>query len=78
MGDNWRWYACLPGEEQEYGFESKSREDALAAISAEFGPFKEVKLVEAVMSSAQKYEGADFVPFIRERNHETTETEPRP
>lgn len=78
MAAKWRWYACLEGEETEYGFESKSRDEALAEISREFGPFKSVSIVEAQLSTAAKYEGADFVPFIRERNHETTETHPTP
>lgn len=78
MNAPWRWYACVEGEHDCYGFESPTREEALAAISREFGPGTVVELIEAKFSTAAKYEGADFVPFIRTKNHEKLTIGPRP
>ena len=65
----WRWYACEDGYNDEYGFESLTREECIAAALRELGPVT-IEITEARFSSAQQYEGCDFVPFVRERNHE--------
>lgn len=66
----WRWYATEEGVHDAYCCESRTRDEVLANAQAEFEPGQRIQIVEAVMSQAQKYEGSDFVPFIRERNHE--------
>ncbi len=86
MPGPWKWYATTLGYRDEYAFESDTREEAIAEILKEVGPFDKVEICEARMSSARKYEGADFVPFVAVRNHEVIDLglrladqlEPRP
>ena len=66
----WKWYACPEGETDEFAYESDTREAAIAAIAKDFPPETVIEVVEARMSSARRYEGDDFVPFIATRNAE--------
>lgn len=65
----WRWYACMEGEHDGYGFESETREACIEAALRDLGPVV-IEITEARFSSATRYEGADFVPFVRQRNQE--------
>jgi len=65
----WRWYACQEGNDDEYGFESKTRDECIAAARSDLGRVV-IEITEARMSTAKRYEGADFVPFVRQRNQE--------
>ena len=67
----WKWYACIEGEDDECGYESDSREDAVAGIAADFPAGTRIEVMEARFSTAQRYEGNDFVPFIAVRNRAT-------
>lgn len=65
----WRWYACEEGNHDEYGFESATREECIAAALRDLGPVA-IEITEARFSSDRRYEGSDFVPFVRQRNQE--------
>ncbi|WP_298165345.1 hypothetical protein [Novosphingobium sp.] len=67
----WKWYACIEGEADECGYESDSKEAAIAAIARDFEPGTVIEVLEARFSTAKKYEGHDYVPFIAVRNRET-------
>lgn len=77
MPAEWKWYACVESESDECGYESDTREDAIAAIAADLGPCIVIEVCEAQMSTAKRYEGADFVPFTKVRNRERIELGPR-
>lgn len=70
MPAQWRWYACVEGEGDECGFESGTREGAVEAILRDMGPNVTIEVMEARMSTAKRWEGADFVPFVAVRNRE--------
>ena len=70
MAGAWKWYATTEGATDEYSFESNTREDAISAIIRDLGHSGKILVCEARMSSAAKYEGADFVPFVSKRNEE--------
>ena len=65
----WCWYARVPGDET-FICEQPTRAETIAEALREWGPGTEVELVEAVMSQDRRHEGADVIPFIRERNRE--------
>ncbi len=67
----WKWYACIEGEADECGYESDTREQAVAKIAFDFPAGALIEVMEARFSTAQRYEGSDFVPFIAIRNRET-------
>lgn len=71
MPGNWAWWAGVAGEDEYYlAAEMPTREAAIAEALKNAEPGEIIQIVEARMSSAIKYEGADFVPFTHTRNHE--------
>ncbi|EJL21935.1 hypothetical protein [Novosphingobium sp. AP12] len=66
----WRWWAGHVGEESYDIAEEASREAVIAAAERELGPGDTFEIIEARSSEAAEYEGSDFVPFLRTRNHE--------
>lgn len=66
----WRWWAGHIGEEFYDIAEASSREEVIAAAEREIGPGDTFEIIEARSSEAAKYEGSDFVPFLRTRYHE--------
>jgi hypothetical protein len=72
----WAWYWKHEGDEG-YGEECSSREAVIAAAHREVDPGATFEIVEARMSESLKYEGDDFIPFLRSRNQEVL-TAPEP
>jgi len=66
----WKWYACIEGESDECGYESDTRDEAIAKIAQDYDPGTVIEVKEARFSTAQRYEGHDLVPFIAIRNDE--------
>ena len=72
MAVNWRWYAADNDDPNEYTLaNAATREDVIAQALPLLEPGETFHIVEAVISKAAKYDQADVIPFIRERNHET-------
>lgn len=66
----WSWFAGEPDMES-YGLaEEASREAVIAAALKDLEPGDVFEIIEARSSDAKKYEGSDFIPFLRTRNHE--------
>lgn len=66
----WSWWA---GEIDEIGYslgEENTREEIIRVVSSWMKPGDQFRIVEARASSDKQYEGSDFVPFLRTRNHE--------
>lgn len=67
----WSWWAGEIGAETyDLACEEPTREAAIYTASQLLDPGTEFEIIEARSSTAAKYEGADFVPFVRSRNHE--------
>ncbi len=66
---NWAWFWGGYDDEAMAG-EFKTRSDAIASAEAALPAGEPFKIIEARMSTAKKYEGADFIPFLRVRNGE--------
>lgn len=67
----WAWWAGSPGENNyDIVCDAPSRDECIRLACRELAPGDTFAIVEAKQSQAARYEGADFVPFIRERNHE--------
>lgn len=74
----WEWFAGHLDDEV-YGLATEpTREGVIAAAMREIVPGETFRIVEARSSSDMRYEGEDFVPFLRTRNHEIIKTGPRP
>ena len=69
MSAEWKWYVTRAGDWDAFGFESDTREEAIAAFVRDEG-YIEIEVCEARFSTAKRYEGADFVPFAAVRNKE--------
>lgn len=67
----WSWWAGDLGADA-YGLacDDKTRDAAIQVASRQLKPGEKFQIIEARSSTAAKYEGADFVPFLRTRNHE--------
>ncbi len=50
--------------------EEPTRERVIEVASKYLAVGDQFQIIEARSSDAQKYEGSDFVPFLRTRNHE--------
>ncbi|MCV9907068.1 hypothetical protein OIV19_05465 [Brucella sp. HL-2] len=50
--------------------DAPTREAAIDQASQQLEIGDQFQIIEARSSDAQKYEGSDFVPFLRTRNHE--------
>lgn len=59
---NWRRY--------DLAADAPTREAAIERASQQLNVGDQFQIIEARSSDAQKYEGSDFVPFLRTRNHE--------
>ena len=70
----WTWFAGNLDDDVYDLAEADSREKVIAAaLDASTGwlkPGDQLRIVEARSSTAKKYEGSDFVPFLRTRNAE--------
>lgn len=66
----WMWFAGCVGDDAYELAEEGSREAVIKAAMRELAPGETFQIIEARMSTAAKYEGWDFVPFLRTRNHE--------
>lgn len=65
----WQWWARPEGED-DYCYCADSRDAVIAEARAAEGEDATIEIVEAVMSSAKRHEGAEFVPFVERRNFE--------
>lgn len=65
----WAWSWREEGDEA-YGCERATREDVIADAERELQPGQTYEIIEARMSEAARYEGSDWIPFLRTRNHE--------
>ena len=66
----WEWWAGWL-EEDCYSLASEpTREAVIRAASREMKPGDRFRIIEARSSTDKRYEGADFVPFLRTRNQE--------
>ncbi|MBA8822269.1 hypothetical protein BRY73_03050 [Ochrobactrum sp. P6BS-III] len=67
----WEWWA---GELDQDVYDlvggAKSREDCILEASRQMKSGEKFRIIEARSSSDRRYEGADFVPFLRTRNKE--------
>jgi hypothetical protein len=70
----WQWWAAAVDEVDSCGEwqlgEFASRDAAVAAANREYPPGTAFYVVEARSSTNMKYEGADIVPFVRQRHKE--------
>lgn len=70
----WTWFAGNLDDDVYDLAEADTREKVIAAaLDASTGwlkPGAQSRIVEARSSTAKKYEGSDFVPFLRTRNKE--------
>jgi len=67
----WSWYAGEIGEDTyDLAADAPTREAAIEQASQQLNVGDQFQIIEARSSDAQKYEGSDFVPFLRTRNHE--------
>jgi hypothetical protein len=66
----WEWWAGAIGEYTYDIGNADTREAVIAQALAETVPGEQFQIIEAKSSDAAKYEGADHVPFLRQRNHE--------
>lgn len=68
----WSWWAGELDADNTYDLaaEEKTREAALQVASRQLKRGERFQIIEARSSTDAKYEGADFVPFLRTRNHE--------
>lgn len=70
----WTWFAGNLDDDVYDLAEADTREKVIAAaLDASTGwlkPGDQFRIIEARSSTAKKYEGSDFVPFLRTRNEE--------
>lgn len=70
----WTWFAGNLDDDVYDLAEAETREKVIeAALDASTGwlkPGDQFRIVEARSSTAHKFEGSDFVPFLRTRNEE--------
>lgn len=75
----WRWWAGSVGENEfNIACDCATRDEAIREACRNIAPGDQFVIVEARQSEAAKYEGADFVPFLRVRNQETLTVGPTP
>ena len=66
----WEWWAGSLDEDTYDLANEASREAVIREASRGMKAGDQFRIVEARSSSDKKYEGADFVPFLRTRHHE--------
>lgn len=68
----WEWWWLEDGGQEYEGWAGAcaSRDDAIKEAQREVPVGARFIIIEARSSTAEKYEGADWVPFLRTRNRE--------
>lgn len=66
----WTWFAGRLDEEVYDLAEESTREKAIKVAIQQLSAGEQFRIVEARASTQKKYEGADFIPFLRTRNAE--------
>ena len=74
----WAWYAGeLDSDVYDLAAECTTRDEAIGEACASLKVGDQFRVIEARASTAQQYEGDDFVPFLRTRNKEVVTVGPR-
>ncbi len=71
----WTWFAGNLDDDVYDLAEADNREKVIEVASRQLPPGDQFRIVEARSSTAKKYEGSDFVPFLRTRNQEVITVE---
>jgi len=67
----WRWWAGeLDDDVYNLAGDEPTREAVIRLACHSLKPGDQFRIIEARSSSDRKYEGSDFVPFLRVRNAE--------
>ncbi len=66
----WTWFAGRLDDDVYDLAQTDIREKVIEEASLQLTPGERFRIIEARSSSAQKYEGSDFIPFLRTRNAE--------
>lgn len=66
----WTWFAGKLDEDVYDLAEQATPEKVIEEASRQLLHGQQFRIIEARSSSAQKYEGSDFIPFLRTRNKE--------
>lgn len=67
----WAWWAGeIDDDVYSLAMEEPTREAAIREASRLLRPGDQFRIVEARSSTDRRYEGSDFVPFLRTRNNE--------
>lgn len=67
----WRWWAGDPEDIcYDLAQDCETKEEAIQLASAQLKPGEQFRIVEARASENKRYEGSEFVPFLRMRNEE--------
>jgi hypothetical protein len=66
----WEWWAGPLDDDCYWLANEPTREAVIAQAMHGMSPGEQFRIVEARSSSDRRYEGSDFVPFLRTRNHE--------
>ncbi|KAB2738576.1 hypothetical protein F9K90_07810 [Brucella anthropi] len=69
----WTWFAGEVDEDVYELAEENTREKVIEAAMRHLSVGDQFRIIEARSSTAKKYEGSDFVPFLRTRNLEIIE-----
>lgn len=69
----WTWFAGEIDEDVYDLAEGDSREKVIEAAMKHLSVGDQFRIIEARSSIAKKYEGSDFIPFLRTRNAEIIE-----
>jgi hypothetical protein len=67
----WEWWAG-DIDEDDYGLEGgiPTKDEVIRRVSRYMKPGDRFRVIEARSSADRRYEGSDFVPFLRTRNKE--------
>jgi len=69
----WTWFAGELGEDVYELAEENTREKVIETAMRHLSVGDQFRIIEARSSTAKKYDGSDFVPFLRTRNAEIIE-----
>jgi hypothetical protein len=74
----WEWWAGDIGED-DYGLDGAcpTKEELIRRVSRYMKTGDQFRIIEARSSTDRRYEGSDFVPFLRTRNREIITVGPR-
>lgn len=74
----WRWWAGeLDDDVYNLAVDEPTRDAAISAACRELKAGDRFRIIEARSSTDRRYEGSDFVPFVRTRNAEIVTVGPR-